>query len=69
MKRVPFISIILLFVLVISGCSGRREMAAHLSDIALYINDRPDSALAEIRAIDTTLLRSRRDHGTGQMLH
>ena len=44
-------------------------MAAHLSDIALYINDRPDSALAELRAIDTTVLHLRRDKAQYSLLH
>lgn len=44
-------------------------MATHLSDIATYLNDRPDSALAELRAIDTTSLRSRRNMARYSLLH
>lgn len=44
-------------------------MAAHLSDISSYINDKPDSALAELRAIDTTLFHSRRDKAQYSLLH
>ena len=44
-------------------------MAAHLSDIASYINDKPDSALAELRAIDTTLFHSRRNKAQHSLLH
>lgn len=69
MNRHPLFLVILLSVLIIAGCSGRREMAAHLSDIALYINDRPDSALAQLRAIDTTILRSRRNKAQYSLLH
>ena len=69
MNRHPLFLVILLSVLIIAGCSSRREMAAHLSDIALYINDRPDSALAQLRAIDTTILRSRRDKAQYSLLH
>jgi tetratricopeptide (TPR) repeat protein len=56
-------------MLVVAGCSGRREMAAHLSDIASYINDKPDSALTELRAIDTTSFHSRRNKAQHSLLH
>ena len=69
MERHSRLSVILLSFLVIAGCSGRREMAAHLSDIASYINDKPDSALAELRAIDTTLFHSRRNKAQHSLLH
>lgn len=42
-----------------SSCGSRRT-AATLNDIETYIQERPDSALAEIRVIDTTTLSSRR---------
>lgn len=63
------ISIVFLSMLVVAGCSGRREMAAHLSDIASYINDKPDSALTELRAIDTTSFHSRRNKAQHSLLH
>lgn len=42
-----------------SSCGSRRT-AAMLNDIETYIQERPDSALAEIRVIDSTTLSSRR---------
>ncbi len=35
---------------------GKRQTAATLNDVETYIQARPDSALATIRAIDTTTL-------------
>ena len=55
-----------------AGC-GRQEMA-RLDDIESYVQARPDSALAQLRALDPHSLRSRQAfpppcHGAGQMLH
>ena len=61
--------VILPVVIIIVGCGGRREMAEHLADIASYINDRPDSALAELRAIDTTAFHSRKNKAQYSLLH
>lgn len=61
--------IIVLVGVFIVGCGGRREMAEHLADIASYINDRPDSALAELRAIDTTAFHSRKNKAQYSLLH
>lgn len=62
-------AVILPVVIIIFGCGGRREMAEHLADIASYINDRPDSALAELRAIDTTAFHSRKNKAQYSLLH
>lgn len=62
-------AVILPVVIIIVGCGGRREMAEHLADIASYINDRPDSALAELRAIDTTAFHSRKNKAQYSLLH
>ena len=62
-------AVILPVVIFIVGCGGRREMAEHLADIASYINDRPDSALAELRAIDTTAFHSRKNKAQYSLLH
>lgn len=61
--------IIVLVGVFIVGCGGRREMAEHLADIASYINDRPDSALADLRAIDTTAFHSRKNKAQYSLLH
>ena len=69
MERHLILSLLLLSFIVGAGCSGRREMAAHLSDIASYINDKPDSALAELRAIDTASFHSLRNKAQHSLLH
>ncbi len=63
------LSTITLSVLIVACCGYRHDTAAHLADIESYINDRPDSALAELRGIDTTILRSRRDKAKYSLLH
>lgn len=62
-------AVILPVVIIIVGCGGRREMAEHLADIASYINDRPDSALVELRAIDMNALHSRKYKAQHSLLH
>lgn len=51
-----------------TSCSSRRT-AAVLNDIETYIQDRPDSALATIRSIDTTSLTSQRIRAHYALLH
>ena len=57
----PSLSIIALSLasmLLFSSCASRQS-AATLNDVETYIQSRPDSALATLRAIDTTTLTSR----------
>ena len=58
--------IILLVAVTVLGC-GRREVA-RLDDIESYIQARPDSALAELRALDPASLRSARARATHSLL-
>ena len=51
----------------VAGC-GRREMA-RLDDIESYVQARPDSALAQLRALDPHSLRSRRARARHSLLH
>lgn len=62
-------AVILPVVIFIVGCGGRREMAEHLADIASYINDRPDSALVDLRSIDMNALHSRKYKAQHSLLH
>ena len=55
--RAPLIVLFLAFGF-LASCSSRQTAAA-LNDVETYIQQRPDSALATIRAIDTTTLTSR----------
>ena len=57
----PFLSIIALSLaamLLFASCTSR-QTAVTLDDVETYIQSRPDSALATLRAIDTTTLTSR----------
>lgn len=49
----------LFFATSLLASCGRRSQMTQLSDIESYIDARPDSALAAIRDIDTTILRSK----------
>lgn len=51
----------------VAGC-GRREMA-RLDDIESYVQARPDSALAQLRALDPHSLRSLRARARHSLLH
>lgn len=53
--------------LVLYSCGGR--MMDRLSDVESYINERPDSALAALRAIDTLDLRTRAEKAKFSLLH
>ena len=65
-----YISLISLSVaaLLLVSCASRRT-AATLDDVETYIQQRPDSALAAIRAIDTTTLTSRGLRAHYALLH
>ncbi|MBQ4013267.1 MAG: hypothetical protein II607_05055 [Bacteroidales bacterium] len=60
MMRPPLsiIALSLASVFLLSSCASR-QTAATLDDVETYIQSRPDSALATLRAIDTTTLTSR----------
>jgi tetratricopeptide (TPR) repeat protein len=60
--------LLLVLLSLATGC-GNRQTAAVLDDVETYIQDRPDSALAALRAIDTTTLNSRRLHAQYALLH
>ena len=51
-----------------TACASHHT-AATLKDVETYIQDRPDSALAVLRAIDTTTLNSRRLQAHYALLH
>lgn len=60
MRHRPIFLICLTLALTLSDSCVSFRTAATLNDIATYIQDRPDSALSVIRAIDTTTLTTRR---------
>ena len=67
MKTKP--SLLLLFlILTVFSCSNR-DAAKMLNDIESYMQERPDSALAEIRSIDTTRLNTRELRAKYSLLH
>ena len=57
-----------LVLLLLASCASRRT-AATLNDVETYIQARPDSALATIRAIDTTTLTNRNLRAHYALLH
>lgn len=57
-----------LVLLLLASCASR-QTAATLGDIETYIQSRPDSALATIRAIDTTTLTTRSLRAHYALLH
>ena len=54
--------------LLLASCASRNA-AAILNDVETYIQQRPDSALATIRAIDTTTLTTRSLRAHYALLH
>ena len=65
MMRVKIILFAL--VLVLFGCSHRT--AVILDDVETYIQERPDSALATLLAIDTTTLTTKKLQAHYALLH
>ncbi len=63
-----FFIVLSLANLVLSSCASR-QTAATLNDVETYIQDHPDSALATIRAIDTTTLSTRALRAHYALLH
>lgn len=55
-------------MILLSSCTARK-VSSTLNDIASYIQDRPDSALAALRGIDTTLLSTRSLRAHYALLH
>ena len=69
MRRNPISFIVLILALaLLASCAGGRT-AALLDDIESYIQERPDSALAAIRSIDTTTLTTRSLRAHYALLH
>lgn len=59
---------LLLAIVLMASCASKKT-ATTLNDIETYIQERPDSALAVIRAIDTTTLSSRSLRAHYSLLH
>ena len=59
---------VFLLAVALSSCASRKT-AATLNDVETYIKERPDSALATIRAIDTTTLTTRSLRAHYALLH
>ena len=57
-----------LAILLLASCASRKT-AVTLNDVETYIKERPDSALATIRAIDTTTLTTRSLRAHYALLH
>ena len=67
-KHVIFLVLLSATLVLLTSCSCRRT-AATLDDVETYIQSRPDSALAVIRAIDTTTLTTRSVRARYALLH
>ncbi len=64
-----FALIAVVTIIVACGPSSRQRVAATLDDVETYINDRPDSALAVLRCVDTTALRTPALRARYSLLH
>lgn len=64
-----FLYIIIAFALLPLPACGDRMVKEELDDIGSYIREKPDSALAAIRAIDTSTLTSRALRAQYSLLH
>jgi hypothetical protein len=67
--RRPLYSIVLFIAIFLLASCANRKTAATLNDVETYIQARPDSALATIRAIDTTTLTTRALRAHYALLH
>ena len=66
----PIIHLLVFLIIMLGQCScASRHTAATLNDVETYIQQRPDSALATIRAIDTTTLTTRSLRAHYALLH
>ena len=61
--------ILFTFLFVACGPSPRQRAAATLDDVESYINERPDSALAVLRALDVDSLRGPGQRARAALLH
>ncbi|MCR5840880.1 MAG: hypothetical protein K6G86_02250 [Bacteroidales bacterium] len=72
MKR-PLLFLIIALCVLSSGCRPQlvtpRHVVAVLDDVETYINERPDSALVVLRALDSTAVRSRALRARAALLH
>lgn len=70
MKIFPLV-LILISPVFAPGCgpASRHRTAALLDDVETFINERPDSALAVLRALDSTAVRSRALRARASLLH
>lgn len=67
-RRLLYCFALSLVLLLLASCASR-QTAATLNDVETYIQSRPDSALATIRAIDTTTLTTRSLRAHYALLH
>lgn len=58
-KRIAFAGAFAFMLLMASGCNRQRHIEEQINSIEAYLDMRPDSALISLRAVDTTLLRTR----------
>ena len=58
----------ILFAFFMYSC-GRTEVSKRLTDIESYINERPDSALSDLRQVDTLSLRTKAEKAKYSLLH
>lgn len=65
---ISFWGLLLVLLLLSSGCGGRQAETV-LDDVESYIQARPDSALAVLRALDTTKLNTQRLRAHYALLH
>ena len=67
--RAKIVCFLIIAMILSFGSCGRRGPMVSLSDIESYINERPDSALAAIRQINTIDLRGRKAKAKYALLH
>ena len=69
--RFQFYTISATLLLLLSACgpAPRQRVAATLTDVESYINDRPDSALAVLEGMDSTVLTTRALRAKFSLLH
>ena len=68
MRRLLYSIVLFIAIFLLASCANRKT-AATLDDVETYIQTRPDSALATIRAIDTTTLTTRGLRAHYALLH
>lgn len=70
-RYIYYLSALITVVSILAACgpSSRQRVAATLDDVETYINDRPDSALAVLRALDADSLRGPGQRARAALLH